>query len=387
MTRVLWLAACIATVGCEKHDAPTPPPPAPSPQAATTSTPKVADPHFRELLAAIADARACQQVRHSFHGLRSSASPDTVTGELWIRDCDIAAHGTRLRFHFAGDGWQRVDRTTKKFGATFTVNEYVRFHVDATIHGVLDLAYAPASHIATIWFQPTKPPEVKFEPIGKVDVDERGLWSEIIGSIASAVGKAPEKEARKQVAQEGQESFASKLDDGMTVTVNACTGSARSQFGLLEPGKEAPLDVGDTTSVEVELRKGGVLLFGPEYAAQPVSIEARTSKGPVRVQVACLAEAEKAARAYAAGEPLPNIQTLADAEISGTRRLAFGKPSCPFALLAQSEGGTVSLRWKRHPPPGASLIDCPQHQRDPETQPHAQPTPQNTPATPGPHGH
>ena len=35
---------------------------------------------------------------------------------------------------------------------------------------------------------------------------------------------------------------------------------------------------------------------------------------------------------------------------------------------------------------GAALIDCPEHQANPETAPHAAPTPHNTPATPGPHG-
>jgi hypothetical protein len=406
MTRAFWLTASLAVVvGCQEDRDPPAAGSAGSASAgaAATSTdpatskdpqgkapggkePKVADPHFRELLVAIADSRACQEVRNSFHSLRSSAAPDTVTGDLWIRECAIESHGTRLKFHFAGDGWQRVDQSTKKLGAEFSVNEYVRFHASATLEGTLDLAYEPKTHIATLWFKPTRPPDVKFEPLGKVDVDAHGLWSSIIGGVATVVGKAPGKEARKQVEQQGQQSFASKLDDGMTVTFNACSGSTRSQFGLLPPGTEAPLDVGDTAKIEVELKRGGVLVFGPEYATRPVSIDVRAASGPVHVEAACLSETEKLAKAYAAGEPLPQIETIAAAQISGHRQLALAKPRCPFAVIARSEGGTVSLRWKREPPPGAALIDCAPQQANPETAPHAAATPHNTSATPGPHG-
>jgi hypothetical protein len=406
MTRALWLTTGLALVaGCQQQDpsagrttgSVTPPAVATSGAAATSSAapsdhpasatvPRVADPHFRELLIAIADSRACREVRNSFHSLRSSDAPNTVTGDLWIRECNIESHGTQLKFHFAGDGWQRVDQSTKKLGAKFSVNEYVRFHASATLEGTLDLAYDPRAHIATLWFRPTRPPAVTFEPAGKVKVDERGLWSSIIGGIASAIGKAPEKEASKQVEQQGQQSFASKLDDGMTVTFNACSGSTRSQFGLLPPGAEAPLDVGDTTSVEVELKRGGVLVFGPEYATRPVSIDVRASSGPVHVAAACLGEVEKLATAYVADQPLPDIATIAAAEVTGHRQLALAKPRCPYAVIARSEGGTVSLRWKREPPPGAALIDCPRQQANPETAPHAPATPHNSPATPGPHG-
>ena len=402
MTRAFWLTALLAiVVGCqEQRDPPAASSAPPSSAAASTDPatsdsevkapkvkdPKVADPHFRELLVAIADSRTCKEVRNSFHSLRSSDAPDTVTGDLWIRECDIESHGTRLKLHFAGDGWQRVDQSTKKLGAEFSVNEYVRFHASATLEGTLDLAYEPKTHIATLWFKPTRPPDVTFEPLGKVQVDEHGLWSSIVGGIATVVGKAPGKEARKQVEQQGQQSFASKLDDGMTVTFNACSGSTRSQFGLLPPGTEAPLDVGDTTKVEVELKRGGILVFGPEYATKPVSIDVRAASGPVHVEAACLDETEKLAKAYAAGEPLPQIKTIAAAQVSGHRQLALAKPRCPFAVIARSEGGTVSLRWKREPPPGAALIDCSPQQANPETAPHAAPTPHNTPATPGPHG-
>jgi hypothetical protein len=404
MTRAYWLTALLAiVVGCQEDRDPPAASSTPARSAGAASTdpaiskdpevkdpkdknPKVADPHFRELLVAIADARACKEVRNGFHSLRSSDSPDTVTGDLWIRECEIESHGTHLKFHFAGDGWQRVDQSTKKLGAEFSVNEYVRFHASATLEGTLDLAYEPKTHIATLWFKPSRPPDVKFEPLGKVQVDEHGLWSSIIGGIATVIGKAPGKEARKQVEQQGQQSFASRLDDGMTVTFNACSGSTRSQFGLLSPGIEAPLDVGDTTKVEVELKRGGVLVFGPEYATRPVSIDVRAASGPVHVEAACLDQTEKLAKAYVAGEPLPQIKTIAAAQITGHRQLALARPRCPFAVIARSEGGTVSLRWKREPPPGAALIDCPEHQANPETAPHAAPTPHNLPATPGPHG-
>jgi hypothetical protein len=113
----------------------------------------------------------------------------------------------------------------------------------------------------------------------------------------------------------------------------------------------------------------------------------RASSGPVHVEAACLDATEKLAGAYVAGQPLPRIETIAATDVTGHGQLALARPRCPYAVIARSEGGTVSLRWKREPPPGAALIDCPAHQANPETAPHAPATPHNTPATPGPHGH
>ncbi len=387
MTRATSLTACLALVGaCAEHDAPANPArteTSGSAQASRSRIPRIEEPHFRELLAAMADARACDRVRDTYHGLRAETQPDTVTGELWIRECSIESHGTKIRFHFAGDGWQRVDQKTKKIGATFALHDYVHFRASATLEGTVDLAYTPDAHVATVWFEPTESPKVTFEPAGKVPIDEQGLWSQIVGTVASAIGKAPEKEAEKQVRQQGQQSFASKLDDGMTITVNACNGSIRSQFGLLPPGKEAPLDVGDTMKVEVELHRGGLLIFGPEYATRPVVIASHAPSGPVHVAVACMKEADKLAKAYAEGaKELPKIETLKEAQISDRRELELATPSCPFAVIAQSDAGTVSLHWKREPPPKTALIQCPPEQKNPETAPHAAPTPRNVPATP-----
>ena len=393
MTRALAFLASIALLGaCDTRNATAADPPRAQPVAATRTTevrasriPKTADPHFRELLAAIADARACKQVKDTFHALRSSDDPNTVTGALWIRQCKIDSDGTHLSFHFAGDGWQRVDRKTKKLGATFTVHEYVRFHVTATLDGTLDIAYAPRQHVATIWFEPTKAPDVKFEPVGNVKVDWQGAWSQIIGGIATVIGKAPSKEAKKQVEQQGQQGFSSKLDDGMTITYNACTGSTRSQFGLLPPGKEAPLDVGDTMHVGVELYKGGIQLFGPEYATRTLEIDASATKGPVHVAIACMKEANQIANAFVAGQPLPQVKSVYEVDVTGHRDLRIARPSCPFAVIATSDAGTVQLRWKKEPPPNTGLIDCPAKQENPETATHAHATPQNTPSLPGPH--
>jgi hypothetical protein len=112
---------------------------------------------------------------------------------------------------------------------------------------------------------------------------------------------------------------------------------------------------------EVELCRGGLLLFGPEYATNPVLIDAHATVGPVHVQVACMKEAEKLAESYARGaKQLPNIETIAAANVNGHSQLAVAEPNCPFAVITRSEGGgTVSLRWNREALPDAPLIECP----------------------------
>jgi hypothetical protein len=147
---------------CGKKEA-EPPPPLPPP--AKPARGAVGDRDLRVMLAEVASAKACEMMRGQLRGLRAEQDHDLTTGTLWIRDCNITNDGTNVTFHLAGHGWQWSEKTEKKAGGKFVQRGYVKFAVDATIHGSLDIAYDTKDHIVSLWFTPKQTPEIKFTTV------------------------------------------------------------------------------------------------------------------------------------------------------------------------------------------------------------------------------
>jgi hypothetical protein len=147
------------------------------------------------LLGDLVSSKGCDLVRGGFHGLRAPDHPDIVTGVLWVRDCKITNAGAHVALHIKGNGWLWVDETKRKGGGSFTVRQYVRFGIDTTIRGVLDLGYDRDTHIATLWLTPDRAPTVKFTTLGKIDVDAEVAfrWGSLMGEkqiVRSSYGDA-----------------------------------------------------------------------------------------------------------------------------------------------------------------------------------------------------
>jgi hypothetical protein len=121
------------------------PPPDPTPVRGAAG-----DDDVRVMLAELASAKACEQIRGHFRALPAAGRPNVVSGVLWIHGCRITNIGTRVKFRLEGSGWQWIDEEKKTAGGTFSVHQYVRFGVVATIGGTLDLGYDPRSHVASI---------------------------------------------------------------------------------------------------------------------------------------------------------------------------------------------------------------------------------------------
>jgi hypothetical protein len=350
-----WIAACVVVVlGCDRD---VPEPVVRKAEAATKSSD---DTNLRVLLAEMADTKACQKIRNTFQGLRGTQKADVVAGTLWIRACDIENEGTKLTVRISGDGWEWIEKKTEKVEATFAVHQYVRFHVDATLRGTLDFAYSPKTKVVTLRFAPTGQPEVKFEPIGNVTVDEQGVWSSIVGSIASAVSTSPSETAKQQVEKQGAQSFISNLDKGLTITVDACTGQVRSTFGLLPEGAMAKASAGKALNAPIELHRGGLLMFGPEKVGAKMNIVVNVSSGAAHLDVVCRAQADEIANAFLHGAPLPPVKSLVSRNITANARLPV-KGHCPVVVIAQSQTPTAMFSWKREPAaaPGDALVECP----------------------------
>lgn len=328
---------------------PAAPPPASVPHANTD---------LRKLLAGMASKHACGLVKDTFTGLAASDHPDQVTGNLWIRDCAITNDGTNVAFHFAADGWQWVESTQHAAGGTFAIHQYVPFQVEATLRGTVDFAYAPETHILTIWFKPKGEPQVTFKPLGKVAVDEEGTWSAIIGTLSSVVSKSPSQKATSEVAKKGQHSFASKLDKGMTITVDACTGAMRTKFGHEAAGRMAPPGLGQALKISAALHPNGILIIGPESNPRGLELKIAATAQPAHVEAVCMDDAPAIAEAFVAGKPPPKGKPLAETDVSRDGTLKVPPAKCRVAIVARSPGGTAVLSWTRLPPAESALIDC-----------------------------
>ena len=362
---LLGLAALLGAAsacGNDAAEAPAPPPPKPQPPLRGAA----GDHDLRVLLAEIASARACEMIRGQFRPLRATERPDVSTGILWIRDCAITNDGTRLSLRLEGQGWQWAKKKQKKAGGTFEVEQYIKFDMATTIPGALDVAYDRSSHVLSLWFSPAHVPDVSFAPRGGVEVDEKGVWSSIIGTFGTVVtGRSPEDKAEHQAELEGKREFGRQLATGLAVTIDLCTGLSRFNLGRPKKGKMQPPDVGETRDVPVELSPGGLMVLGPFLAKDGMTAELQVQRGDVRASIACQADAEKIVAAFVDEREPPAVRLLATKDVGpGRSTLRVKSAKCPVSVIARPIGPTAVMSWRR--PAGESaratggpLIECP----------------------------
>jgi hypothetical protein len=331
-----WSAVFALVLGACPHDQPPPVAPPPIRDA-------VGDAELREMLAEVAAERACERIRDHFHALRDPTRHDVVTGDLWIHGCSGTHVGTKLTFTVTGGGWQWEDKTTHEVGAGFAVRQYIRFSATASLTGTLDLGYDTASHVGSLWFSPDGEPTVNVDPIGDISVRNTSTWSSVVAAVGKAFSRSPQKAGAGEVKKQAQRQFLAQLVEGLTVTVDLCSGVIRSTSGRLPRGVMAPPDVLEPSSTELELEAGGVLVLGPQRAKAGMSVHV-DARGPVDVALACYDQAAEAARAYLEGDPPPAIETLAQATGPGSADLAVPAETCPVAVLARSPIATPTAQ-------------------------------------------
>ncbi|MDB4956968.1 MAG: hypothetical protein JWO36_4537 [Myxococcales bacterium] len=328
---------------------------------AATDRPQVRKSDDRNLLvlvAEIVDTKACQRLRNTYRGLAGLQDPAVMGGTLWIRECSIENDGTNITARLSGDGWEWVNKQQEKAEAKFAVQQYVKFHVAATVRGTLDASYGPRSKIVTIWFAPTGHPAVQFQPIGNVSVDEQGLWSSIVGTASSVVSETPNQKATEQVQKQGAQSFTSKLDKGLTITLNACTGQSHTAFGQVPEAQAEKQSAAKPSSTPVALNEGGLAMFGPETGSK-MNIVVDVTSGTVHVDAVCRAQADAIAQAFVRGTQLPAVKTLASADITGNGQLPVKGADCPVVVIARPRTPRATFSWKRDPPASSTpLVEC-----------------------------
>jgi hypothetical protein len=364
---VTAVAVAMTATGCSRDDgeaepaAVQPPPPVPPDRKAAV------DEDLRVMVAELAAAKACEMMRGQFRGLRGSDRPGVVTGNFWMRGCRIARRGTELTFQLSGDGWQWVEGVKRPAGATFALHQYVRFRARMEIHGALDLAYDPRTHVASFWFTPKGAPKVDFEPVGEVDIDARGAWSSVVGALGSIAGSSPDEKGEQESTRRGAREFQKSFADGFAVTLDLCSGLSR--FGLERPrrGKMIPPDLGETRQVPAEVHPGGMLVVGPNVADRGLSIRVRARDHAVRAQLLCQDQAEALARAFMSDpKRIPAVRPLASADVRTTSTLRTRGVSCPVMVVVRPLAGgdrPAVFDWQRPTreaarAAGGALVQC-----------------------------
>lgn len=339
------IVAALSLAACGSDDKPAPKPrPAKAPVRGA-----VADEDLRVMLAELASSKACEMIQGSYRGLRGKEDPNTTTGILSMRECKLVNDGTNVKFTLGGVGWQWADQTKKKAGGTFQLRQYVKFHVTAVLQGPLDIAYDREKHVVSLWFSPTKSPDVKFDPIGDVEVDKKGLWSDVVGGLSTIFGASPDEQGEKQAKQQGSQEFQDQLADGMTVAIDLCTGYQRSSMGRPPKGELGPADPGETKDKPVAIEPGGMLAFGPFLAPDGMNVKVN-SNGPLRVGLACEDDVRPAVDAFVKEKPEPAIRTLDQADINGSGALHIKAQKCKVAFVAKSlSQQRVTFGWQRPP--------------------------------------
>jgi hypothetical protein len=363
LTGLLALTACHGNDQSAGTTAVARPAPAPVRGAA-------GDEDLRIMLAQLASAKACEQIHGHFQALPASGRPDVMAGVLWIHGCRITNTGTKVKFRLEGNGWQWIDQEKKKAGATFSMRQYVRFAVAATISGTLDVGYDPTAHIASVWFSPTGDPEVRFAPTGNLDVDPEGAWSSVLGAAASLLAKSPEESAQQDAQNQGAAEFKKQFAGGLSITADLCTGLVRTGMGHTTRGKMAAPGVGETSRIAVELQPGGLMIFGPQPATDGMTIEADVPKGAAHLALMCNDQAQAQAKAFVASSAPPAAagSVLAAHDVHGQATLQIAATKCPVSLVATLPADAteaVSLTWRRPAVQtaesnGGPVIDCPE---------------------------
>lgn len=293
------------------------------------------DSDVRTLVADLLAGRACDQAIHHFGGMKDKVRKQIINGEVWIRECKITNDGTKVSIEISGNGWQWVEKSQNKAGATFDVKQYVKFGVTAKLSGVIDIAYDPPKHVASLWFTPSGEPAVEFKPIGDIEVERDSAWAEAVGGLGSLIGSSPEDAANDAATDQGKQAVKKVTAKGFQLSIDLCKNITRLSKQRLPKGQMPTPSIGETDRVAIEVQNYGVMIAGPYDAHDGMTIETEVTGGAAKVNLACLAEGEATAQAFL--DDKPNTAKPLESElVSGRATLKVPKERCRVVVVIRS---------------------------------------------------
>jgi hypothetical protein len=358
-----FLLVLVVMVGCKRDEAePEEAAPPPPPAAQEPKRTAAADRDLRVLLAELAAQHACAKVRGYMIALAPPGSK-VATGSMVIDRCEGSQRGSHLRLQIGGLGWQWVQQRKEKAGADFALRQYAAFSFGAALEGAVDIAYHPGKKVVTLWFTPTQTPQVDVDPRGDLDVDEEGLWSSVVGGLASAFLSSPEEQAAGELEKKGGQEMRTMLAQGFAVTADLCTGVVTADLKRPPPGEMIPKRRPTDTPRRGRLEPGGLILVGPHAPGKRMSLTVEIDgSGVVAVDLLCQAEAERLARQFAdTGSISAPDRPLLSRVITGRAQLRLKSARCPVVVATRGLGvpADVIYSWERIPADsGKPLLRC-----------------------------
>lgn len=305
------------------------------------------------LSAAVTDfagAKICERLENRFRGLqRKNAQGDKVySGTLWIHACEVTYDPNDqnvMTLKLGVRGWRWLEREKEKLGASFDVDEFVRFEVNTALTGRTKSFYAPEDKKLAFWFTPVEPPQVDFKSAGDVDVDKEGMWGTVLAGAATLVGESPDTVADQKLVDKAEQRFRKKMADGFSTAIDLCSGRIVSALGQLDQATLfTKLDGQQNTSFkQVELAPSSFLLFGP-YGEQSQSLDLELQLGKathVQHRLVCAKDAIQLAQAYMKGNnrtpEVPELELVKENVDGGKVSLQSGAQACPVVTMLSTD--------------------------------------------------
>lgn len=288
----------------------------------------------RRLVVDVAAVRACDALQGRIMAV--SDDDDLVTGRIWLRGCDARPERDRLALHFDALVWTWADERSDAMGATFQVQQHVFLDAEATLRAVPELSYDRSCGYGYLWLRPDVDPEVSARSIRPVDADPEGAWSHVVGVFARMIGRRPDDEARRIVDEQGDRELEEVVDEGFTIYSDLCTSDVGMEMGrLTEPPFARPRRGEAAPPTRVRIHRGGLDVHGPISDGERMLVRATVEAGgPVRARLVCEDDAARLMNAFARGEPLPQLDAIAEVRAAPRGELRGGR-RCPMYLATE----------------------------------------------------
>lgn len=278
----------------------------------------VQDGALRALLADVGENRLCELLEGRLVPLHEQGAPTgpdaglaPAVGRLWVESCSVERRGGQLAIDLGGRGWIWADESRAgPLGSSFAVRDFLRFQVQLSVEGDVDLGYSEAHRVVSLWFSPTSSPSSQMTILGEVPVQAQGGWSGIIGTVGQILGGSISQQARPVVSQFGASLISQRLGRGFTATTDLCTGQPDFVIGPLADGQRPRRPYPDDESVwqtneRIRLFPGGIDVSGPwEADSGRLRIDIESERGPqFEVRVLCQQQARLVLEAFLEGRP------------------------------------------------------------------------------------
>jgi hypothetical protein len=272
----------------------------------------------------------------------TAAQVNALSGRWWIRGCSTkqVAHGIQLQLD--GPGWYYVDQRD----SDFALRQQVGFTLGVGLEGTLELKVA--ERVASLWFEPTKTPELELHVARDLSVRPTSAWGSLI-SLAPLVS-VPDRVAERLSAA-AVSALRTELRAGATATYDLSSGQRDMALGKLPPGQTPRTAFLGSIPWLVNDR-----LFLPPNATQvvgpidpgPTRMDVRIEQGSgLTYRTVCQGDMPADYEAIASGhlDRLPRQASTADGTVSGMgeHSATFRVDGCRFFVVVSTLGDSTTV--------------------------------------------